>query len=192
MEPDLVNSCERARVQTRIHRQLPTMSTPRAARQSRAGAWRLGTLALSLGAFACTDVTGGAVELSWALRTTRDVGLDDCAGDAIGRIRLWWETDERRRFASFPCRDNNGVTAFDLPLGSVSLDVTPECSDGTTPAVNDFVAPPPITRTVALGEAITLDAILLVVKVDDCAAATCICGRPCACASASGPPLANP
>jgi hypothetical protein len=143
--------------------------------------WCAWATTLCLGVHGCTEATGGAVELSWALRSTRDRGIGDCAGDAIGRIRLWWETEESRRFTAFPCRDNHGVTAFDLPVGEVALSVTPECADGNTPDPELFTAPPPIVRDVAIGEAITLDAVLLVVKIDDCASATCVCGRPCVC-----------
>jgi hypothetical protein len=85
---------------------------------------------MCLGVHGCTEATGGAVELSWALRTTRDVGISDCLENRIGRIRLWWESPESVRFESFPCQDNHGVTAFDLPLPEVALRVTPECRDG--------------------------------------------------------------
>ncbi len=139
----------------------------------------------------CTEATGGAVELSWALRSTRDRGIDDCAGDTIGRIRLWWATGGTRRFTAFPCEANHGVTAFDLPVGQVSLWVDPECTDGNMPADELYVTPPPIVREVAIGETVTLDAVLLVVKIDDCSTPTCVCGRPCDCAQAAGAPLAT-
>lgn len=152
--------------------------------------WCAWATVLCLGVHGCTEATGGAVELSWALRSTRDVRIDDCAGGAVGRIRLWWATEDSRRYTAFPCEDNRGVTAFDLPLGQVALSVTPECADGNAADPAHFVAPPPIVRTVKVGEAVTLDAILLVLKVDDCAQPTCICGRPCQCAR-SGAPLAT-
>jgi hypothetical protein len=131
--------------------------------------------------------------LSWALRSTRDVGIDDCAGGVIGRIRLWWDTGSSARFTAFPCEENHGVTAFDLPVGRVSLWVEPECISGHEADSEDYVTPPPIVRTVTVGEAVTLDAVLLVVKIDDCTAVSCVCGRPCACAQppAAGPPLAT-
>lgn len=152
--------------------------------------WCAWATALCLGVHGCTEATGGAVELSWALRSTRDRGIDDCAGGDIRRIRLWWGTADTLRFTAFPCKDNHGVTAFDLPVGDVSLYITPECRDGNTADPEHFVTAPPIVRDVAIGEAVTLDAVLLVVKVDDCSASTCICGRPCVCA-AFGPPLAT-
>lgn len=155
--------------------------------------WCAWATVVCLGVHGCTEATGGAVELSWALRSTRDQRIDDCAGGAIARIRLWWETPSTRRFTAFPCIANHGVTAFDLPAGEVSLQITPECTDGNEPASELFVTPPPIVRDVTVGEAVTLDAVLLVVKVDDCTADTCICGRPCVCPpqQVAGPPLAT-
>jgi len=132
---------------------------------------------LSLGVHGCTEATGGAVELSWALRTTRDVGISDCLDDRIGRIRLWWESPDSARFESFPCRDNHGVTAFDLPLPEVGLRVAPECRNGSEADPASYMAPPPIVRDVAVGETITLDAVLLVLRVDteDCVTLPCAC-----------------
>jgi hypothetical protein len=138
--------------------------------------------------------------LSWALRSTRDVEITDCASDRIGRIRLWWQAGTTPHFFAFPCEKNHGVTAFDVPEGRVSLWVSPECIvdgqpgvPGLPPPDDMYVTPPPIVRDVEAGEAVTLDAVLLVVKIDDCTAVSCICGRPCDCAqaTASGPPLAT-
>jgi hypothetical protein len=84
------------------------------------------------------------------LRSTRDVGIDDCVDGSITRIRLWWATEDSRRYTAFPCNANHGVTAFDLPVGEVSLFVTPECADGNSADPAHFVAPPPIVRQVAV------------------------------------------
>lgn len=147
------------------------------ANRARAWLWCSLTTVLCVGVYGCTEATGGAVELSWALRTTRDVGISDCVEDRIGRIRLWWESSDSVRFESFPCRDNHGVTAFDLPLPEVALRVTPECIDGSEADPASFMAPPPIVREVEVGETITLDAVLLVLRVDseDCVTLPCVC-----------------
>src|SRR5687767_4470716 len=149
-----MNSLPRPRVEPGICRSRATM------------VWCAWATVVCLGVHGCTEATGGAVELSWALRTTRDVGLDDCADGFIGRIRLWWETPSTRRFTAFPCDENHGVTAFDLPAGEVSLEVTPECDEdspypGMEPPSEMFTSPPPIVRDVTIGEAVTLDAVLL-------------------------------
>lgn len=153
--------------------------------------WCAWVTTLCLGVHGCTEATGGAVELSWALRSTRDREINDCVADSISRIRLWWATENSQRYTAFPCEANHGVTAFDLPVGEVLLYVTPECTDGNSANPDHFVTAPPIVREVAIGEAVTLDAVLLVVKVDDCASATCVCGRPCLCTEPLGAPLAT-
>jgi hypothetical protein len=132
--------------------------------------------------------------LSWALRSTRDLGIDDCAGGFIERIRLNWRIGTEERFTSFPCEENHGVTQFELPVGRVELWVTPQCvRTRLEPDSDMFVTPPPIVRDVTVGEAVTLDAVLLVVKIDDCSTVSCICGHPCVCApaQAAGPRLAT-
>jgi hypothetical protein len=92
--------------------------------------WRILATVVCLGVHGCTQPTGGAVELSWALRSTLDRDISDCANERIGRIRLWWDTGRDTRWVAFPCEDNHGVTAFDLPTGSVALSISPECLDG--------------------------------------------------------------
>jgi hypothetical protein len=141
--------------------------------------WRILATVLCLGVHGCTEATGGAVELSWALRSTLDEDIDDCAAERINRIRLWWDAGTSKRYTTFPCRDNHGVTAFDLPTGNVALSVTPECDDGFSADPASFVAPPPIVRQVTTGQAVTLDAVLLVVRVDDCPPERP--DRPCVC-----------
>lgn len=138
--------------------------------------WRILATVLCLGVHGCTEATGGAVELSWALRSTRDEDIDDCVDGRIGRIRLWWDSESSTRWTAFPCRDNHGVTAFDLPTGDIALFVQPECEDGSAATTGSYVAPPPIVRRVSTGEAVTLDALLLVLRVDDCTPE-----RPCVC-----------
>lgn len=144
-------------------------------RRSRATVWRIFATVVCLGVHGCTQPTGGAVELSWALRSRLDRDIADCAGERIGRIRLWWDTGTTRRWQAFACDDNHGVTAFDLPTGSVALSITPECTDGTNADPDTYTAPPEIVRDVATGQAVTLDALLLIVDVDDCASRPCIC-----------------
>ncbi len=147
--------------------------------------WCALTTVMCLGVHGCIEATGGAVELSWALRTTRDVGISDCLDGRIGKIRLWWDTPDSLRYRSFPCRDNHGVTAFDLDVRDlpddqseqVALRVTPECRDGSAADPASFITPPPIVRTVTEGETITLDAVLIVLRVDeeDCTTLPCVC-----------------
>ncbi|MCE9580585.1 MAG: hypothetical protein K8W52_46120 [Deltaproteobacteria bacterium] len=140
----------------------------------------LATLLLSCGLHGCTNVTGGAVELSWSLEDLDGVHIP--CPDAVTKIRLSWQTDEGLNSASFQCTNNRGVTAFGVPSGQALLWVSPECTDGTEPAPATFVAPPPILRTIAVGDVVELHAVVLqlVVQSDtvNCAATACVCATP--------------
>ena len=132
----------------------------------------------------CTQVDGGAVELSWKLRPASSSLPDKFVGCTSGqagtgpvtRIRLDWEVvGKSSGFASWRCDDNHGVTGFDLPEGDALLSVTPECVEGpANPAA--FVAPPPEQRNVILGDTVSLGAVELVVEVSYCGQQPCICG----------------
>jgi hypothetical protein len=63
--------------------------------------------------------------------------------------------------------------------------VTPECDDGISADPDTFIAPTPIVRDVEIGETVTLDAVLLVLRVDDCTTQvgdgttpSCVCPLP--------------
>src|SRR5438552_3369989 len=92
----------------------------------------------------CTDVHGGAVELSWKLRAASAAGdnfvdcdVDGTLVDSNGHhidntghlvaIRLHWEVDAVDDFVDFKCSANHGVTTFRLPPGQAFLWVTPIC-----------------------------------------------------------------
>ncbi|MEZ4401068.1 MAG: hypothetical protein R3B06_13675 [Kofleriaceae bacterium] len=112
--------------------------------------------------------------MSWALRSTQDQDISDCAGGRIDQIVLLSDTGNAQTTHAFPCADNHGVTAFDLPTGAVALSISPTCASGALPVPGTFEAPPPIVRNVAIGQAVTLDALLLVVEAD-CQNHVCIC-----------------
>ncbi len=139
-------------------------------------------LAIVLAA-ACTQVDGGAVELSWKLRPASSSLPDkflDCDSrkadtGPVTRIRLDWEVVGRRSgIASWRCDDNHGVTGFDLPEGEALLSVTPECAEGpASPAT--YTAPAPEQRHVILGDTVSLGAVELVLQVSYCGLQPCIC-----------------
>src|SRR3990167_1647916 len=78
------------------------------------------------GAAGCTDVGGGAVELSWKLRPASSpleekfVACDpgEPGTRPVVAIQLDWEVRDQAGSALWPCTDNNGVTGFDLPARS--------------------------------------------------------------------------
>jgi hypothetical protein len=135
---------------------------------------------LSCGLHGCTNVSGGAVELSWSLEDADGTHLD-CPAE-VARIRLWWQGDQGLHGSSWPCKDNRGVTGFEIPTGANQLWVTPECPDSSTPSAATFVSPPPIVRTFAEGDVVELHAIVMQLVVPsatvNCAATACVCRAP--------------
>ena len=122
----------------------------------------------------CAGIDGGAIEASWDVRTVD--GNDTQCGDAgVSRVQLWWriERDDGAitvRNESFPCKDERGVTGFDLPPGPAELWLEPVCADGVAPLEGTYEGPTPIVRTITQGEVITLDTQLLqVTSTRDCA-----------------------
>lgn len=127
----------------------------------------------------CTDVSGGAVELSWLLRPSNGdenaCSEQSCCQDSrVTQIQLNWSVDGNVGFDAWPCEDNRAVTNFVLPPGEASLWVTPECSYGPA-ASAAYEAPPPVVRTVVAGDVVSLNAVVVQVLVAGCQAPDCIC-----------------
>jgi hypothetical protein len=145
-------------------------------------------LAVCLLVNGCTNITGGAVELSWKLRPasgSTDIFVDCDSGIAgtnpVTRIRLDWEVGSAADFATWECTDYHGVTGFDLPVGTATLSVSPECGSGAA-ATNTYTAPAPEQRTVIVGNTISLGAVELIVQTgtdsngdNRCVDEPCIC-----------------
>lgn len=131
----------------------------------------------------CVDVNGGAVELSWSIRTVDGRALDDpCRVSGIARVRLDAEevgvAQPVRKFRSWSCGAFHGTTLFEIPEGTYSLSVVPLCGDGVTRA--DATVPAPIVRDVVEGEVAQLNALLIVVPAtgNACEAAVGESGSP--------------
>src|SRR6185503_4939683 len=136
---------------------------------------------------ACTDVHGGAVELSWTLRPESgdssdlfvncDTGVD--GANPVERMRLDWQVGAITGSASWPCTDYHGVTGFEVPSGSALLTVTPECATGDAAPIT-YTAPTPQERDVSVGNTVNLGAIEVFVEISDCGSGVvsqaCICG----------------
>jgi len=133
----------------------------------------VGAVLATLGAGACTDVAGGAVDLSWNLRTT-DGEDTSCDATRVRRMKLWWEIDEQLGSATWRCDDVRAITAFQIPPGEALLWLEPQCANGPA-APQTYVAPPPVQRTIELGEAITLNAIIVQVQLSRCDEQACVC-----------------
>jgi len=122
------------------------------------------------GTYGCTNVTGGAVELSWSLHGT-DGKPVDCGVAGVGRIRLEWQVGTVQRFDAWPCDDSRAVTGFDLPAGDALLWVVPECVSGQPADASFYQSPAPVARTITEGDVVELHAI--VIQLPSCTGATC-------------------
>jgi hypothetical protein len=112
----------------------------------------------------CTQVSGGAVELSWSLfdYDGNKIGCVQNAGSrtlTIDKIRLWWQVDAQRNSTDWDCTKYHGVTAFDIPAGDALLWVEPQCPSGTPVVPASFMAPAPLQRTIAVGDVVELHAV---------------------------------
>jgi hypothetical protein len=127
----------------------------------------------------CTEVSGGAVELSWLLRPSNgdENACSDqscCQTSRVEQMRLLWDVGGITGSDSWRCEDNRAVTEFVLPPGEASLWVVPECADG--PAATElYEAPAPVVRTLIDGEVVSLNAVVVQVAVTDCGSQPCIC-----------------
>jgi hypothetical protein len=132
------------------------------------------------------QVDGGAIELSWSLRSFTGDPIDQCTNADISTIRVWWEADDesdRPAFTDFACEESRGVTGFEVPEGTTRVWVEPVCTDGAEAAPDTYQAPAPIVRDVSNGDVITLNSLLIVVSDntksadEQCLAAGCTCVR---------------
>ena len=135
------------------------------------------TLLACLAVHGCANVDGGAVELSWKLRSASGATTDflQC-GDVpgIAQIQLDWEVGPASSAQSWSCGLGHGVTGFDLPQGQALLSVKPVCRGGAT-ATNGYIAPAPELRQVNVGATVSLGAVELVLQVTSCDRQPCVC-----------------
>lgn len=132
----------------------------------------------------CTDVTGGAVELSWQLRPSSGTGSTqpsiEClsglpgTGEVTG-VLLTWNVDNKPGSVTFECNPKHGVTRFVVPPGNALLSVSPVCANGPA-SPETYIAPAPVQRTVNVGDTVSLGAVELVLQVTGCSPTQpCIC-----------------
>jgi hypothetical protein len=133
---------------------------------------------------ACVDIDGGAAELSWSLRTYAREPIKTCADARISTVRLVWQpvgstAAEPEGRVDFPCTSTRGVTDFVISEGPQLFWIEPICDDGAPPTTGTYEVPPPVLRTVASGEIITLNSLLIVGYQDPekCPVESCTCLR---------------
>ncbi len=156
----------------------------------------LGLFLVALGCLgSCVEVKGGAVELSWALRSFagEPIGTstaDACRRSNIDQIRLSYEKNDGSSslFQDFPCNKETGVTPFEIDPGETALFIRPFClpttssPNGTFAQGGTFEAPSPIVRNIVDGQVVTLNTLLLIVTDNQlinheqfCPASGCTC-----------------
>lgn len=144
-------------------------------------------LVIALGAAlgGCVEVSGGAVELSWALRSFSGENISTCAEAGIEEVQVCWDLldggSEPQELACppadiqtsgavvpggriFDCNVKRGVSGFEVPPGRVLFWLRPLCADGQPPTEDAYLVPPPVVRTVESGQVVTLNALLVVVE----------------------------
>jgi hypothetical protein len=148
----------------------------------------------------CVRIDGGAVEISWVVRSPEGRAITDCtcAAPVISRVQLKLvgvggdiaETTpcDGRPECAFPCQRQTGSTPFEINPGLAESDgevpeyqisVTALGVDGAT--LFGVQSPAPILRSVVQGQPTEVEAFLLVTKCADYCSGTNIsdpCTRP--------------
>lgn len=118
----------------------------------------------------CTNVSGGAIELTWHLEdldgSSRECVSSDPTKEPIDKIRLWWQVDTERTSEDFDCSKYHGVTSFVVPRGQALVWVEPECLGGTPVNASAFMAPAPIARTINVGDVVELHAVVITIDAN--------------------------
>jgi hypothetical protein len=156
--------------------------------------------AASVSAPACVRIDGGAVEISWVVRSTDGRAITDCGCSApqIAAVRLnlvgmHGDIDGTTPCAGkaeceFPCRRQTGSTPFDVKQGTPAADgmqpqyeISVSALDANRVALPDVQTPAPILRTVLRGQPTEIEAFLLVAQcAGDCSGMNTsgVCARP--------------
>jgi hypothetical protein len=115
---------------------------------------------------ACVDVNGGAVELSWSIRT--DTGMEtNCENAGITQVALCVRQCDMSACtgpticpaATWECDRLRGATLFDIAPGRTELTIRADCRAGTA----NVVLPPPLVRDIVFGDVTQLNALLITV-----------------------------
>jgi len=148
---------------------------------------------------ACVKIDGGAVEISWVIRSDLGSAITDCgcAEPAIGKVRLVLQGVDAvgndipgttpcagQAQCDFPCARQTGATAFDIPptqaTETYAISLVPLGTDGRELTTAEVMRPAPILREVIRGQPTEVDAMQLVAM---CAMAcqmnsSGVCARP--------------
>jgi hypothetical protein len=156
---------------------------------------RLAAIALLAGLIpaACIPIDGGAVEISWVVRSADGRAITDCgcSDPPIARVRLHLVgrggaiQDTRpcdgRSQCEFSCQRQTGSTPFDIketqPGESYDVSVVAVGNDGLD--LTGVTTPAPISRAVTRGQPTEVEAFLLVTQcASACLNQSGVCTRP--------------
>ncbi len=148
----------------------------------------------AVSATSCVDVDGGAIELSWTLRTFEGEVISSdqeeaCRRAGIESIRVCWRPAGAGgvdagapecaggRSRTFACGDDRGVTRFEVEPGEQAIWLEPVCEGGEMAVEGTYQVPAPIVRGVAEGAVVALGAQLVEATdgARNCPAAGCTC-----------------
>jgi hypothetical protein len=151
-------------------------------------------------AVGCVRIDGGAVEISWVVRSTDGRAITDCtcADPAIARVRLnllgvGGDIDGTspcagRSACEFPCQRQTGATPFDIRQGLPGSDgqlpqyqISLTALDAAGNLLPGIQSPAPILRSVVKGQPTEVEAFLLVAPcAAECAGTNTsgVCTRP--------------
>jgi len=142
----------------------------------------------------CVEIDGGAVEISWVIRSDSGSAITDCgcASPAIAKVRLVLRGDRGaiqdatpcagQAQCDFPCARQTGSTAFNIQEthGAERYEVSVVAIGVDGSELAQVMAPAPILREVVRGQPTEVESMQLVAK---CAAecqmnSSGVCARP--------------
>jgi hypothetical protein len=145
---------------------------------------------------ACVKIDGGAVEISWVIRSKLGSAITDCgcASPTIAKVRLkllgkggaidGTTPCDGQAQCDFPCGRQTGATAFDIQetQGEERYDVWVVALDSTGAEIpqSEVMTPAPILREVVRGQPTEVESMQLVADcADECMMnSSGVCARP--------------
>jgi len=131
---------------------------------------------LSLASGGCVDIEGGAVEVSWVVRSTSGSAITSCscADPPIDKVRLVLipkgpsiegnKPCESQAQCDYPCQRQTGSTAFNIKptQAGESYEISVVAIGGDGNVLEGVMMPAPVLRSVVSGQPTEVDVFQLV------------------------------
>ena len=131
---------------------------------------------------ACVEIDGGAVEISWVIRSEAGSAITDCgcASPSIAKVRLGCCIGDRGRASTaphpvpeqaqcdFPCARQTGSTPFNIPETHGTeryAGLRRGAWEPTAASCSEVMTPAPILREVVRGQPTEVESMQLVANV---------------------------